>query len=63
MLFKIPSSKNLAETTVCKRHSLDLVSESFERVHSLAEKQELRGAAWSILEPFIPELSWGKNWD
>jgi hypothetical protein len=42
---------------------LDLLSESFERVHRLAEKQQLRDDAWSILEPFVPELSWGKNWD
>jgi len=42
---------------------LDLVSESFERVHWLAEKQQLRDATWSVLEPFVPELSWGKNWD
>jgi hypothetical protein len=42
---------------------LDLVSESFERVHWLAEKEQLRDDAWSVLEPFVPELSWGKNWD
>lgn len=42
---------------------LDLVSESFERVHWLAEKQQLRDDAWSIIEPFVPELKWGKNWD
>lgn len=42
---------------------LDLVSESFERVHWLAEKQQLRDDAWSVIEPFVPELSWGKNWD
>jgi hypothetical protein len=42
---------------------LDLVSESFERVHWLAEKERLRDEAWLILEPLVPELSWGKNWD
>jgi len=42
---------------------LDLVSESFERVHWLAGKQQLKDNAWSVLEPFVPELSWGKNWD
>lgn len=42
---------------------LDLVSESFERVHLLAEKQQLRDNAWSVFEPFVPELGWGKNWD
>jgi len=42
---------------------LDLVSESFERVHHLAEKELLRDDAWFILQPLVPELSWGKNWD
>ena len=42
---------------------LDLVSESFERVHRLAEKELLRDDAWLILQPLVPELSWRKNWD
>lgn len=42
---------------------LDLVSESFERVHLLAEKEQLRDDAWFILQPLVPELSWRKNWD
>lgn len=42
---------------------LDLVSESFERVHRLAEVEELRDDAWFILQPLVPELSWRKNWD
>jgi hypothetical protein len=42
---------------------LDLISESFARVHWLAEKQQLRDDAWSTIEPFVPELKWGKNWD
>ncbi len=42
---------------------LDLVSESFERVHQLAEREQLREDAWFILQPLVPELSWGKNWD
>jgi len=42
---------------------LDLVSESFERVHWLAEKELLRDDAWFILQPLVPELSWRKNWD
>jgi hypothetical protein len=42
---------------------LDLVSESFERVHWLAEKELLRDDAWFILKPLVPELSWGRNWD
>jgi hypothetical protein len=42
---------------------LDLVSESFERVHQLQEKEELTDDAWFILEPLVPELKWGKNWD
>ena len=42
---------------------LDLVSESFERVHRLAEKELLRDDAWFILQPLVPELSWRKNWD
>src|SRR5262249_7317249 len=42
---------------------LDLVSESFERGPWLAENQQLRDEAWSVIEPFVPELRWGKNWD
>jgi len=42
---------------------LDLVSESFERVHWLAEKELLGDDAWFILQPLVPELSWRKNWD
>jgi hypothetical protein len=42
---------------------LDLVSESFERVHWLAEKELLTDDAWFILQPLVPELSWRKNWD
>jgi hypothetical protein len=42
---------------------LDLVAESFERVHWLAEKELLRDDAWSIVQPLVPELSWWKNWD
>src|SRR5438067_1609654 len=42
---------------------LDLVSESFERVHWLAEKEQLRDEAWFILQPLVPELSWGKTRD
>ena len=42
---------------------LDLVSESFERVHRLAEKELLRDDAWLILQPLVPELSWRRNWD
>lgn len=42
---------------------LDLVSESFERVHRLAEIEQLRDDSWFILQPLVPQLSWGKNWD
>jgi hypothetical protein len=42
---------------------LDLVSESFERVHWLAEKELLRDDAWFVLQPLVPQLSWRKNWD
>jgi hypothetical protein len=42
---------------------LDLISESFERVHWLAGKEQLKDDAWSILQPFVPESSWRKNWD
>jgi hypothetical protein len=42
---------------------LDLVSESFEQVHGLAEREQLRDDSWFILQPLVPELSWGKNWD
>lgn len=42
---------------------LDLISESFERVHRLAERSELTDDAWFILRPLVPELNWRKNWD
>jgi hypothetical protein len=42
---------------------LDLVSESFERIHQLQEKDDLADSAWIILQSFVPELSWRKNWD
>lgn len=40
---------------------LDLVAESYQRVHRAAWEQWLSDEAWSIAEPFVPELR--KNWD
>jgi hypothetical protein len=42
---------------------LDLVAESYQRVHQAAWEDRLSDEAWSIAEPFVPELSWLKNWD
>ena len=42
---------------------LDLVAESYQRVHQSAWEERLSDEAWSIVEPFVPELSWWKNWD
>jgi hypothetical protein len=42
---------------------VDLVSESFERVHEAARTDRLSDSAWVIVEPFVPELSWLSNWD
>ena len=42
---------------------LDLVSETFERVHETARTDQLSDTAWIIVEPFVPELSWLSNWD
>jgi hypothetical protein len=28
-----------------------------------AEKERLKDNAWMIVEPFVPKLSWRKNWD
>jgi hypothetical protein len=42
---------------------LDLVSESFERVHEAVRKNLLSDSAWIIMEPLVPELSWRSNWD
>lgn len=42
---------------------LDLVAESYQRVHQAAWEERLSDEAWSIAEPFVPELSWRKNWD
>lgn len=43
--------------------ALDLLSESFERVHEAARTELLSDSAWIIVEPFVPELSWLSNWD
>jgi hypothetical protein len=42
---------------------LDLVSESFERVHETARTEGLSDSAWIIMEPLVPELPWFSNWD
>lgn len=42
---------------------LDFVAESYQRVHQAAWEERLSDEAWSIAEPFVPELSWRKNWD
>jgi hypothetical protein len=42
---------------------LDLIAESYQRVHQAAWEERLSDEAWSIAEPFVPELSWRKNWD
>jgi hypothetical protein len=42
---------------------LDLVGESYQRVHQSAWEERLSDEAWSLVEPFVPELSWWKNWD
>lgn len=42
---------------------LDLVGESYQRVHQAAWVERLSDEAWSLVESFVPELSWRKNWD
>jgi hypothetical protein len=42
---------------------LDLIAESFEVIYVEAEKERLKDSAWMIVEPFVPKLSWRKNWD
>lgn len=42
---------------------LDLVAESFESIHLIAERNQMRDSVWFILQPLVPELSWRKNWD
>jgi len=42
---------------------LDLVAESYQRVHEAAWVERLSDEAWSLVEPFVPELSHRKNWD
>lgn len=42
---------------------LDLVEESYQRVHQAAWEERLSDEAWSIAEPFVPEVSWRKDWD
>lgn len=42
---------------------IELVAESFERVHDAARTERLSDNAWIIVEPFVPELSWLSNWD
>ncbi len=42
---------------------MELISESFERVHEAARMEHLSDEAWFVVEPFVPELSWLSNWD
>lgn len=42
---------------------LDLVTESYQRVHQAAWEERLSYETWSIVEPFVPELWILKNWD
>src|SRR5579859_821683 len=42
---------------------LDLVAESYQRVHKAAWEERLSDEAWSIVEPLVPELWVLKNWD
>ncbi len=42
---------------------LDLVAESYQRVHKAAWEERLSDEAWSIVGPFVPELWVLKNWD
>jgi hypothetical protein len=42
---------------------LDLIAESYQRVHKAAWEERLSDEAWSIVESFVPELAWWKNWD
>ncbi len=42
---------------------LDLVSESFERLYDSAWDEKLSDDAWSLVEPYVPELGWLTNWD
>lgn len=42
---------------------LDLIAESYQRVHEAAWVERLSDEAWSLVEPFVPELSWWANWD
>jgi hypothetical protein len=42
---------------------LDLIAEAYQRVHKAAWEERLSDEAWSIVERFVPELAWWKNWD
>ena len=42
---------------------LDLVAESYQRVHQAAWVERLSDEAWSLVEPFVPELPWWASWD
>jgi hypothetical protein len=42
---------------------LELIAESFEVIYMEAEQERLKDSAWMIVEPFVPKLSWRKNWD
>ncbi len=43
--------------------SLDLLSESFERVHEAVRIGRLSDREWIIVEPLVPHLSWLRDWD
>lgn len=42
---------------------LALVSECFEPVHELVERERLQDDAWLALDPIVPHLWWPNDWD
>lgn len=42
---------------------LELIGLSFEYVHRTAWDDHLPQNDWSVVEPFVPQLSWRSNWD
>jgi hypothetical protein len=45
------------------QRGFELAEQVFHEVHSAAEKQRIGYENWSLVRPFLPELSWSINWD
>lgn len=45
------------------QRGFELAEQTFQEVHSAAAEQRIGYENWSLVRPFVPELSWYINWD